>query len=67
MRNVSKESSFQGLLKTCNLSLLSIQDTEKNVPSHYLKVTQGTLRNPEIFVNIYLLLSLSMFQQPYYC
>ena len=28
--NVPNERSFQGLSKTCNLSLLSIPDTEKN-------------------------------------
>ena len=34
-----------------------------NVQSHYRKVTQGAARNPEIFVNSYLQLSWSLFQQ----
>ena len=38
-----------------------------NVQSHYRKVTQGTLRNPEFFVNSYLRPTLSLFQQPCYC
>ena len=53
--NVPNERSFQGLFKTCNVSLLSIPETEKNAlkrPEPLSESYTGTPKNPEIFAKI---------------
>ena len=65
--NVPNERSFQGLLKTCNLSLLSVPEAEKNGLKRPKPLSESyTGNSKKFFVYSYIRLSLSLFQQPYY-
>ena len=67
----TNESSFQELLKTCNLLLLLIPDTEKNSLKRPKPLSQSYTGNIKKsgcnFAHSNLYLSLSLFQQPYDC
>ena len=64
------ERSFQELSLTCNLSLLSIPQTEKYAlkrPDPLSESYKGNTLKSEIFVKIiFPELSVSLFQQPYF-
>ena len=51
--NVPNESSFQGLLKTCNLSVLSIPETEKNALKRPKQLSESYSENTVVSLFIH--------------